>query len=174
MASINTTCPRCNAPHAKKLSLIYSEGICTVQSSTQSVGHTNTIGKVKITTAGTTTGVQQSEASKGAAPPFVPELVSIGAKSSKMLTTTYGCILAVVVPMIAIVSDASFLVVIGIAAVILLLTFILVSCIDDKPSTEETKAYEDATKTERAAYDKWNQTFACGSCEHRFIPEQTI
>lgn len=53
MASIDTTCPLCEAPHAKKLSVIYSDGLSNVNTSMHSVGTFNTIGRQKITTTGT-------------------------------------------------------------------------------------------------------------------------
>jgi hypothetical protein len=170
MAAINTTCPRCNAPHAKKLSLIYSDGISTVQSSTQSVGQVKTIGRVKFSTAGTTTGMQQSEASKDAAPPFVPALVSLGTKS-KSKTSIYGLVLAFVVAVIIMQSGGSLFNVISGILIVCGLTALVVFCIEEKPSDEETKEYQRSTKAERTAYDKWSKTFACGSCGEHFIPK---
>jgi hypothetical protein len=53
MALLNTTCPVCGAPHARKLSAIHAEGLSTVQTDINTVGTYNTIGRQKVTTKGT-------------------------------------------------------------------------------------------------------------------------
>ncbi|HSV54635.1 MAG TPA: hypothetical protein VLJ57_21105, partial [Burkholderiaceae bacterium] len=80
--ALDTTCPVCTAPHARKLSLVYEEGLSSAIVTTQSVGKANTIGAHKITTTGTSTQVQQTQLSQSAAPPPpVAALVSAGARA---------------------------------------------------------------------------------------------
>lgn len=87
--AINTTCPNCAAPHAKKLSIIYKEGLSTLQMTSESkgTGKTNNIIRTKITTATVSagTGVQQSQLSQDSAPPAMQPLAkSAGAKKNMM------------------------------------------------------------------------------------------
>lgn len=55
--AIDTTCPNCAAPHAKKLSVIYKEGLSTIQMTSKSTGtgKTNNIIRTKITTTAMST-----------------------------------------------------------------------------------------------------------------------
>jgi hypothetical protein len=169
MALIDTTCPRCNATHARKLSLIHAEGISTLQSSMQSVGQANTIGRVKITSTGTATGVQQSAASKGAAPPEIPELVSDGTRT-RNYALYGGVILTIFCGFIAIVSDASLLSTLAVVFGVICLSYGATTFINTEPSASELSEWRERTATERRMHEDWEKTFACGSCGHRFIP----
>src|SRR5438067_105912 len=95
MARIDTTCPECGAPHARKLSVIHSEGISQVQTNVDTVGKLNTVGRHKIETKGTLNGTQQTEVSRIAAPPVMAEGGSTG-MAIKVLLGFVGALISVV------------------------------------------------------------------------------
>lgn len=170
MASINTTCPLCDAPHAKKLSVIYSDGLSNVNTSMHSVGTFNTIGRQKITTTGTVAGIQQTEASRRAAPPSLPPLVSDSRKSigSALLG---GLVVTVLVSVMARISGAQAETILFIVIAMMVAMFFIVRSLNTPPTQQEIERYEVENKSSLDAYRKWENTFACGSCGHRFMPE---
>lgn len=170
MASINTTCPLCEAPHAKKLSEIYSDGLSNVNTSMHSVGTFNTIGRQKITTTGTAAGIQQTDASRRAAPPSVPPLES-DSKKSIGSTLLGGFGITILVSVMAAISGAQAGTVFLIAIAMIVVIFFIAHSLDVPPSQEEIERYEVENKSSLEAYRKWENTFACGSCGHRFVPE---
>jgi hypothetical protein len=161
MTTIDTTCPVCSAPHARRLAVIHAEGISTVQTDINTVGKFNTIGRQKITTKGTATGVQQTQASKDAARPIVPKLVSRGQKIQYGIAILGGVIsfygLCVGWPLIS-----------G-AGVVFAFGVVLVS---GKPTPEEIARFNDETQEIRAAADLWDKTFQCVACGERFVPSE--
>lgn len=163
MATLNTTCPVCGAPHARKLSVVHAEGISTVETNINTVGKINTIGRHKITTKGTANGVQQTQASKDAARPTVPTLMSRGQKIQYGIAITGGLIsfygLCIGWPLI---SGAGVAFAFGV---------VLVS---GKPTPEEIARFNDETWEIRAAADLWDKTFQCSACNHRFVPTQAV
>jgi hypothetical protein len=162
MAQLNTTCPACGAPHARKLSVIHAEGISTVKTDINTVGTLNTIGRQKITTRGTSTGVQQTQESKDAARPVVPPLHSNGAVLRGVIV-----FLGLVALGVGVVSGMTFLIVAGFA---IALCSLLVSA-DATP--EEIAAHNEKTKDVQAASALWDKTFQCGACGNRFVPSES-
>lgn len=159
MALLNTTCPQCGAPHARKLSVIHAEGLSTVQTDINTVGTYNTIGRQKVTTKGSSTGVQQTQASKDATCPVVPEPFTRGLMF-KIITIVTGIILCVG----GFFNDSTPIAMLGVVAIIV--AFI----IPDTATPEEMLKHNEETKHLRAAKDAWAKTFQCGSCNHRFVP----
>ena len=172
MLRIDTSCPKCGAPFAKKLSLIHTEGISTVNTSTQSVGVTNTIGKVTISSAGTTVGVQQSVLSKSAAPPALPPFQSSGAQLRGKVAL-YGYAIAWVVPFLFIKSFNSGVAFVGTILGLSAIVAVIVTRVETAPTAQELRGYETNSERERHALEEWNSTFACSACGHRFIPVST-
>lgn len=173
MALLNTTCPLCDAPHAKKLSVIYSEGLSNVNTSIQSVGTLNTIGRQKITTNGTVAGIQQTDASRKASPPILPPLVSQGTKNTGLLMVG-GLIVLWFLWFILIKFGMGMLMSFGLVMAMVVALIFKVANIDTKPTKEEIDLYEEKNKIQLDAYRKWEHIFACNSCGHRFVPELSI
>lgn len=159
MALLNTTCPQCGTPHARKLSVIHAEGLSTVQTDINTVGTFNTIGRQKITTKGSSTGVQQTQASKDAAPPVVPEPLTLGMKF-RLSAVVVGIIMCVA----GFTNDSTTVATAGIFAI--LGSFV----IPTKATAAELEVHEKKTRHLRAARDAWASTFQCTSCSHRFVP----
>lgn len=172
MALLNTTCPLCDAPHAKKLSVIYSEGLSNVNTSIQSVGTLNTIGRQKITTNGTVAGVQQTDASRKASPPIVPPLVSKGKKDAILLKFG-GSVVICFLSFMLMNSGLGAMAIFGSVIVMVVVLFYIAETFDVEPTKEELDLYEEKNKIQLDAYRKWEHTFACNSCGHRFVPEES-
>lgn len=172
MALLDTTCPLCEAPHAKKLSLIHSEGLANVYTSMHSVGTFNTIGRQKITTTGTVAGIQQTDASRRAAPPFVPPLVSDATKSIGSLVFG-GLLIIVLVCFMAGVSGAAAETILFMVIAMIVALFFIARSLNVPPTQKEIELYQAENKDQLEAYRKWENTFSCNSCGHRFIPEES-
>jgi predicted RND superfamily exporter protein len=71
---------------------------------------------------------------------------------------------------IAVKSGMGFFASFGIAVALVIVAIVAASAVDIAPSPEEQRAYDEATKVERAAVKAWEKTFACNSCGHRFVP----
>jgi hypothetical protein len=158
MALLNTTCPVCGAPHARKLSAIHAEGLSTVQTDINTVGTYNTIGRQKVTTKGTATGVQQTQASKDAAPPVVPGLVTKGAVIRGVMT-----IIGIALCATGFFSDSTAIAILGIV------TIGGSFAVSAAATEEELANHRQATKHSQAALDAWADTFQCSACNHRFV-----
>jgi len=169
MATIDTTCPICGTPHARKLSVIYEEGRSSVQSTIQTLGKTNTIAQVKISTQGTSYGVTQSDASRAAAPPPVPLLRS-AAKEAQTFIIGGTFVLGFIIPIVMFASGAGFLVSMGVAVVILFGGCIVGGMQGDAATSEEIAAHKERHREAYAELERWKNTFACGACAHKFIP----
>lgn len=175
--TIDTTCPECGAPYAKKLSLLYSEGRSTVQVENQSNSSFNTVGRHKIATVGTSSGIQQTESSRAATPPqdvptFTPPTPT--AVTVVSLVTGFGFIIAVIV---AISTDVSFLMALlyWVAAIAVAMMYRSASKDPEKEQEIERLAraeYDESVAPQRKALEDWSKTFQCGSCGHRFIPDE--
>ncbi|MFS2022543.1 hypothetical protein [Massilia sp. CT11-137] len=159
MATINTTCPVCSTPHAKKLSVIYQEGLSTIQTDINTVSTFNTLGRQKFKTKGTANGTQQTQASKDAAPPVVPKLVTTGMWIQGMLIA-----LGIVMCVGGMINSATVVAIFGI--VVIVGSF----AVPVKPTEIEQRDYDERTKHLRAAKEAWADTFMCGSCGHKFVP----
>lgn len=159
MAQLNTSCPVCGAPHARKLSVIHSEGFSTVQTDINTVGTFNTIGRQKIKTKGTATGIQQTQASKDAAPPVVPELMTTGTK----IRAAVIC-LGIIMCAGGFLNDSTAVAICGV--------FVILGAfaVPTKATEAEQQDYDDRTRHLRVARDAWSDTFQCGACRHRFVP----
>lgn len=169
MATLNTTCPICDTPHARKLSVIYSEGLTVSSGTMQSVGKLNTIGGHKITTSGTTASMQQTDASRRASPPVVKELVSVGSKSA--IRNMYaGLAIITVVTFLMLFAGVSFLKVIGFFLGATVILIIICGDMDVKPTEEEIQKHKSTFKSEYDAYEEWEKTYSCTSCGSKFIP----
>lgn len=173
MALLNTTCPRCGAPHAKLLSVIHRDGISTVETTTQSVGKTNTIAQVKITSSGTTSGISQSEASKAAAPPFVPPLVSEGQRTASQALVG-GVAIGFVVALMAVFSGGGFVTALLCAAFFTIAGIVVSANTSQQATKQEKEEYQRKYAKELQARENWSKTFACSACAFRFIPEQSV
>jgi hypothetical protein len=171
MATINTTCPVCDTPHARKLSIIHGEGRLSVHSTINTVGKTNTIAQVKVTTQGTSHGITQSDASRAAAPPPVPPLRS-AAKGTQTLIIGISFVLGSVLPIVMFTAGAGFLVSMGVAVVILVGGCIVGGMQGDAATNEEIAAHKKRHRDAYTALERWENTFACGACAHRFIPAE--
>jgi hypothetical protein len=161
MAQLDTTCPKCAAPHARKLSLIYEEGISTVQTDINTVSTFNTVGRQKFKTKGTANGTQQTQASKDAAPPVVPKLVTTGMWIQGMLIA-----LGIVMCVGGMINSATVVAIFGIVVIV------GAFAVPVKPTEIEQRDYDERTKHLRAAKDAWADTFKCSSCGNKFIPSE--
>jgi hypothetical protein len=159
MAHLNTACPQCSAPHARKLSVIHTEGLSTVQANVNTVGKLNTVGGQKIKTTGTINGTQQTQASKDAAPPIVPKVVTVGAWIQGLLIAV-----SIVIIIGGIINFMMPLAVCG--AVMLVASF----AVPTKSTEAEQRRHDEKTAHLQAAKDVWEKTFQCGSCGNRFVP----
>lgn len=168
--TIDTTCPKCRTPHARKLALIYAEGKTVIDQTVNTVGTFNTIGRQQITTTGSIRGVNQSEASKSAAPPAIPRLRSRGEVTKSWAIT--GClILPIVAFVIAMNGGASFAACMTVAGVVLAVLAAVASFTDIHPAQDEIDEHRARYPNEYAAYAEWEQTFGCVGCGYRFIPQ---
>jgi hypothetical protein len=176
---IDTTCPECGAPYAKKLSLIYSEGKSTVHLTSQSTGTAKTIGKQKISTEGTSAGIQQSEISKAAAPPpTVPPFVLTSLDPGAGIAIFIMMAAIVLVPILAIFTPVTFKGAMSVWGVGMVAVLFVAALTKTKLTDEEKLAreknerieYEKRVAPQRKALDDWNNTFHCNACGHRFIP----
>lgn len=171
MEKIDTTCPRCDAPHARKLSLIFQEGLSTVNTTSTSVGTTSTIAPVKVTTVGSTSSIQQSQASAAASPPFIPPIRTAG--QDKHTRYLWIAILWPFVMLFILPSGFGF----GVKFLIVaggFLGFFIASCTCNQAPTEmEVIAHRAQHGAQFDALDLWNETYACNSCAHRFVPAAT-
>lgn len=172
MAILNTTCPLCGAPHAKKLSVIHSDGLSNVNTSVNTVGTLNTIGRQKITTNGTVSGIQQTDASRRAAPPFVPPLVSSSANNAASLFFGGSVVIVLIGVMVNISGAKTGTVFLMVISMFVALFFIARSS-TAPPTQKDIELYEAENKDKLEAYRKWENTFSCGSCGNRFIPEDS-
>lgn len=163
MAQLNTTCPKCGAPHARKLSVIHAEGLSTVQTNIDTVGTFNTIGRQKIKTKGTANGTQQTQASKDAAPPVIPTLMTKGALIQG-ITFAVGIVLCVG----GFINDSTSVAMCGVLAIV------GAFAIPTKPTPEEQARHDEETAHLRAAKNTWADTFQCSSCGERFVPAATV
>lgn len=137
--------------------------------SSQSVGTTNTVVQVKTTSEGTSTGIQQTQASRAAAPPSMPVQ-----RTSGMAVRAFvgiGSFFGVFgISIFAMLSGLGFFASLGLALVLIILAIVAFYKIDVSPSPEEQREYDETTRVERAALEAWEKTFSCNSCAHRFIP----
>ena len=168
MALLDTTCPACAAPHARKLSLIYEEGRISSSSTTHSVGKTNTIAQISVTTKGTTYGVQQSDASAAAAPPPVPPLISSAKRLGSRIFIS-SCTVAMVIPF-AFYDQLSFFKAIGLALLLMVFGMVAAMICGEKPTQAEIDKHANDYREAYSRVERWKNTFACSSCGHRFVP----
>lgn len=168
MALIDTTCPICAAPHAKKLSVIYRDGLSTSAGSFSSVGTLNTIGQQQITTIGTTNESHQTEASKAAAPPAVTGFVSRG-QNRRTAISIIGTVLSIVIGALVMLMDTFFNGIL-VASPIFLIGFLAAYAVDVTAKDGELEEHNRLFAREIAAYEEWTKTFCCQSCNHRFQP----
>ena len=141
-----------------------------MQGGFQSVGKTNTIGQVKITTQGTSYGVQQSDASRSAAPPPIPPIFP--AAKSRIDLFAYGS--PIVGFALALVAGMGFFKGMGLVLAFTVGGFILALTISDQPTEDEIAAHKVKYSDLYAQQAVWEQTFACGSCGHRFTPNPAM
>lgn len=170
MARIDTSCPACGAPHAKRLSQIYSEGLTTTSGKFESVGTLNTIGRQKIHTKGASSGFHQTEASKAASPPSVPEFMSKGKKRQYTVAGAgLGACLLIGFPLVLNYQS----VVAGVATIIGAVGVLAaMKAIDAKPTLGEVEAHKARFPGAYAAYEQWERSFKCQSCGERFVPQE--
>ena len=172
--AIDTACPNCVAPHAKKLSLIYTEGLSTVQltGETTSRGKTNNIISTKITTTGTSTssGIQQSQISKDSAPPVVEVAKEASGSVLRDSIIIIGGFAAIVLSIVAYAVFSTFS---SSMITIIALFFVIImyaQSIDTKRTALEEDEYDRITRLNRKVLADWNNTYSCTACGHRFIP----
>lgn len=163
MAQLNTTCPKCGAPHARKLSVIHAEGLSSVQTNIETVGTFNTIGRQQIKTKGTASGTQQTQASKDAAPPEVPEPTTLG-----LMIRIGGMLSGMALCIGGFFTDSTAVAVIGMAAIVG--SFFVPTA----PTEKEQREHDEATKHLRAAKEAWANTFQCSACGERFVAAEIL
>lgn len=139
--------------------------------SSESVGTTNTVVQVKTTTYGTSEGIQQTQASRSAAPPPMPVLRTAG-MTLRPIVSLGGILAASAISIWAMSSGFGFFASMGLALVLIILAIVAACYVDLSPTAEEQRAYDESTKVERAAVKAWEKTFACNSCGHRFVPTE--
>lgn len=159
MAQLNTTCPKCGAPHARKLSVIHAEGLSSVQTNIETVGTFNTIGRQKIKTKGASSGTQQTQASKDAAPPEVPEPTTLG-----LMIHIGGMLTGMALCVGGFFAGSTTIVVIGITATAG--SFFVPTA----PTQTEQREHDEVTKHLRVAKEAWVNTFQCSACGEKFVP----
>ena len=137
-----------------------------MQGGFQSVGKTNTIGQVKITTQGTSYGVQQSDASRSAAPPEIPP-INPAAKVKASFLFFGSPFLGFAVAMAL---DMGFFRGMSLVLAVTFVGFVLGLLSGDQPTGDEIAAHKVKYSDLYAQHAVWEETFACGSCGHRFVP----
>ena len=167
MPQLDTTCPSCDAPFARRLSLVHSEGVSTSQSTTNATGTINTVGRHRITTVGASVGQSQTQRSRLIAPPDVPPLVWTAGAKIQLILRVVGTWIALLAPIAATNTFGSFL-----GMVLLLLSFVWGSSflIRTSPTESELAIYNQNTEVQRKALQDWESTFSCSACGHQFIP----
>ena len=141
--------------------MIHAEGLSTVQTDINTVGTFNTIEWQKITTKGSSVGMQQTQASRDAAAPVVPPLATLGMKIRLSLLS-----LGIVMCIGGIFSGAYE---VGVFGIVVILGSFMVPI--EATSTEQEN-YDKETKHLRAAREAWVDTFQCSACAHRFVPSE--
>jgi len=171
----DTTCPNCNAPYARKLSLIYDEGLSTGQSQSISTGSTNTIVKIKLSTTESSTSVQQTRLSKSAAPPAIyipsPQVISKGGQLKEKVLVM-GIIASILLPTLAMNMFNTFFGFMGTIIGAILMTIVISMLIDTKLTDEEQVEYDKLVSNQKKALENWNNTYACNVCGHHFISDE--
>lgn len=178
--AIDTTCPNCLAPNAKKLSVLHKEGLSTVQfattSTSNSKGTVKNILRTKISTTskgtGTGEGIQQSQLSKDTAPPAIftpPPISKAGTKRQGDVLIT-GVITTIVLSIFEMAVVGTFLGFIITFVGSTLATIVILMTIDTGLSSDEQVEYDKFISERGEVIKNWNQTFACIACGHRFIP----
>jgi hypothetical protein len=140
-----------------------------VRSTIQTVGKTNTIAQVKVTTQGTSYGVTQSDASRAAAPPVVPPLRS-AATDMKTFVIGMTFVVGFIVPVALFCAGLGFFASMGLALVILVGGCTIGAVQGDAATAAEIAAHKTKYSEAYEAVEQWKHTFACGSCGHRFVP----
>jgi predicted lipid-binding transport protein (Tim44 family) len=147
--------------------LFFSEGLSTTHGTTHSVGTANTIAPINFSTSGSTFAIQQSKASAAAAPPQLLPVKPVD--SAAMLFSL----------IIGLITGIMLLIIVGgfggfILFCIALATGFYIYMKLGAPATSEDHAEHRRTYPE--AYkelEEWQKTFSCGSCGHRFMPNES-
>lgn len=167
---INTTCPKCGAPHARKLSVIYSEGIVTVNTTAIASTQSTAIIKIKHNTESVASGLQQSDISKSAAPPL--SSVGIMENASGSRAGIIGFMGFIGMGVIGFFVSKSVLGFLGYFLGGGLLSVVLANFIFDSGSTDEEKSSHQKKIDEyQSRLMDWERTYMCNHCGERFIPE---
>lgn len=167
---INTTCPKCGAPHARKLSVIYSEGIISVNTTAIARTQSTAILKIKHNTKSEASGLQQSDISKNAAPPL--SSVGIMKTASDARAGIIGFIGFIGMGLIGFFVSKSFLGFVGYFLGGGLLAVLLAYSIFDSGATDEEKRnHQNKIDEFQLKLMNWECTYMCNHCGERFIPE---
>ena len=176
---INTTCPKCNAPHAKKLKLIYEEGITSVNQQSTSLTKTDLIINPKIKTSSTISGESISKLAKSVAPPREPNLSNLSVRHAPILTFLIPLLVMVMSVIYGIFSEKFLYVILSpfVGAIVGAIPAVIIEDIISK--TPEGKRKEEVAKEKikerKVEHEKelvrWESTFMCMQCGEKFIPE---
>jgi hypothetical protein len=172
---LDTTCPLCSAPHARKLSIIHSEGLSTVNISNTSQATTNTVGKITTSSTGLSTGIQQTSQSRSAACPSsmasLNEINALGLANKRQGVLIVGFTCSALAPFVIKLftgeSPPFWMTVLTGLAVTATIAFFSSA----KVSTQqEHLAHQKLVDQRQEEINNWSLTFACNSCGNRFIP----
>jgi predicted nucleic-acid-binding Zn-ribbon protein len=166
---LDTKCPNCGAPHARKLSLIFHEGLSNSGSVQHSKSVTKTIVKMRIATTGHSSGSQQTNLSASAAPPLMFNKPLISKAQNSRKEGMIGIFIFSAFMGFSFSSSAIgfFGIFLGGGTVASMILWMLMS---GEATHREKEEHEKSTATNNAAQEEWNRTFSCNSCGNRFIP----
>lgn len=168
---INTTCPKCNAPHAKKLKLIYEDGVTSINQQSISSTKTNIIINPKIKTNAITSGENVSKLAESVAPPSEPNLNYLIPKNP-ILAPLLIMILSIIYGIFG--EKFMYVILSPFIGAIALVVFSTIKSMTDDGKMEEAiakKKMEERTLEYKKKLEKWENTFMCMQCGEKFIPE---
>jgi hypothetical protein len=167
---INTTCPNCKAPHARKVSLVYEEGYQTSVTKIQENSKSQTILKTAVKTDGVHMETRQTALSSKLAPPFlISPTLSSGTESYANSLSVVAFFLMTFIGFKTTSTIVSFFLfsIIGTIFSIVFIRYLVV-----KPATEsEIFAYEEKLAANKESFEKWDKSYICMTCGNKFIPE---
>lgn len=167
---INTTCPKCNAPHAKKLKLIYEDGVTSVNQQIISSTKTNLIINPKIKTNSITSGENVSKLAESVAPPSEPNLTDLSVKNSifpPLLVMITSIIYGIFAEKFLYVILSPFVGAVAAGVFYVVKSMTLEGKMEEKIAQEKMEERISEYKKEVV---RWENTFMCMQCGEKFIP----
>jgi len=170
MPTIDTSCPDCGAPHARRISLIYVEGQTSGHELHQYQSKTKSVLPVKIETTGASTTSTQSHLSQQLAPPPSPNPIPQSVSDSEKMGVVFGIALAAGVGVCVWLWDVK-IVALFFGALTAILVFLIGSGVFRRPLTPvEQATHQQTSDAAKAELDRWNQSFLCMVCGTKFVP----